>query len=230
MIGPTIKGRIKQGRHAMTNRNHPSPKVNAIAPPPPPTLLTAALLALLAGLTAFTQTAEAQTTCTRATCAMTLKSVSPVVDGCGDHARPGRMALTLSSTDGQTRIRNDFPGVVFAEIGHEHRASGPFQDWEWRNENTNRGAWQRVVPQRWGMAAPNIGETIYEVRPVAGARIWSNRTANNPIQGPGELVVVTLRLTSVANATSSGSAYFLFMGGKGCARVGPGGGLLGGDQ
>ncbi len=80
------------------------------------------------------------------------------------------------------------------------------------------------------MAAPNTGEHIYEVRPVAGAHIWSNRSRNNIQQGPGELVVMTLRLTSVANATSSGSAYFLFMGGKGCARVGPGGEQLGGNQ
>ncbi len=199
-------------------------------------------------------TAQAQTTCTRATCAMTLKTVSPVVDGCGDHARPGRLALTLSSTDGQTRTRNDFPITVFAEIGKEFRVADTFTDWEWRNENSNRGAWNRVPPARWGIAAPDIGESIYEVRPVAGAHIWSNRSRNdiqqgpgelaagrtgrrsgtggrNDIQqGPGELVVQTLRLTSVANATSSGSAYFLFMGGKGCARVGPGGGLLGGNQ
>ncbi len=140
------------------------------------------------------------------------------------------MALTLSSTDGQTRARGDFPTTVFAEIGSEHRAGVAFQDWEWRNENSNRGTWQQAPLQRWGISAPSIGENIYEVRPVAGARIWSNRTANNPIQGPGELVVQTLRLTSVANATSSGSAYFLFMGGKGCARVGPGGGRLGGNQ
>ena len=80
------------------------------------------------------------------------------------------------------------------------------------------------------MSAPGIGEHIYEVRPVAGAHIWSNRTANNPIRGPGELVVTTLRLTPVANATSSGSAYFLFMGGKGCARVNLGGEKIGGNQ
>ncbi len=175
--------------------------------------------------------AQAQTACTRATCAMTLKSVSPVVDGCGDHTRPGRIALTLSSTDGQTRTRGDFPTTVFAEIGNEFRVGSPvFDDWEWRNENSNRGAWQRVPPGRWGISAPGIGENIYEMRPVAGAHIWSNRNARNPNQGPGELVVSTLRLTSVVNAASSGSAYFLFMGGKGCARVGPGGGLLGGNQ
>ena len=198
-------------------------------PPPPPARLTVLAAAMLCFLL-LAGAAQAQTTCTRATCAMTLKRVSAVVDGCGDHARPGRLALTLSSTDGQTRTRNDFPAVVFAEIGSEHRTAGAFTDWEWRNENSNRGAWQRVPAQRWGMAAPNTGEHIYEVRPVAGAHIWSNRSRNNIQQGPGELVVMTLRLTSVANATSSGSAYFLFMGGKGCARVGPGGEQLGGNQ
>ena len=188
-----------------------------------------ALGAAIAALVVATG-ASAQTTCTRATCAMTLKTVSPVVDGCGDHARPGRFALTLSSTDGQTRTRNDFPSVVFAELGNEHRAAGPFNDWEWRNENVNRGVWQRVPPNRWGIAAPGVGEHIYEVRPEAGAHIWSNRDRNNIQQGPGELVVQTLELTSVSTATSTGSAYFLFMGGKGCARVNEGGGLLGGNQ
>ncbi len=209
---------------------------------PPPLTLTrrpAALPACLAvlafgvALTAlFVATgASAQTTCTRATCAVTLKSVSPVVDGCGDRARPGRITLTLSSTDGQTRTRNDFPTTVFAEIGSEYRMPvANFEDWEWRNENSNRGAWQKISPNRWGMSAPGIGTHIYEVRPVAGAHIWSNRNRGNPNQGPGELVVTTLRLNPVTNATSSGSAYFLFMGGKGCARVGPGGGLLGGNQ
>ena len=206
--------------------------------PPPLTRRTAALPACLAvlaigvAITAlFVATgASAQNACTRATCAMTLKGVSPVVDGCGDHARPGRLTLTLSSTDGQTRTRNEFPTTIFAEIGVVHRQAGNFTDWEWRNENSNRGAWQRISPERWGMSAPDIGTNIYEMRPVAGAHIWSNRNRSNPIQGPGELVVTTLRLTPVSSATSSGSAYFLFMGGKGCARVGPGGDLLGGNQ
>ena len=77
------------------------------------------------------------------------------------------------------------------------------------------------IPQRLGIAAPDVGEHIYEVRPRAGAHIWSNA---------GEMVVVNLELTSAANATTSGRAYFLFMGGQGCARVGPGGELLGGNQ
>ena len=209
-------------------------------PPPPPankrlTAPGAALAALtLAIILALPSAVMAQNACTRATCAMTLKSVSPVVDGCGDHARPGRITLTLSSTDGQTRTRNDFPITVFAEHGNEHRKGSTFEDWEWRNENSNRGEWQRISPQRWGMSAPDIGEHIYEVRPIAGAHIWSVERGREGNAGrsaaPGGLVVQTLRLNPVATATSSGSAYFLFMGGKGCARVGPGGGLLGGNQ
>ena len=122
----------------------------------------------------------------------------------------------------ETRTRDDFPTIVYAEIGRERDVSDDvFEDWEWRNENINYGMWQRVSPLRWGISASVIGENIYEVRPVAGARIWGKA---------GELELTTLQLTSVANATTRGSAYVMFMGGKGCARVGPGGGLLGGNQ
>ncbi len=209
----------------------------------------AMLAAAVVALTLTATVAHAQN-CTRGTCVATLQSVSPVVDGCGDHARPGRMKFTLASSRSvtynegktgtyatlfpprtvnnvpvdpseETRSRSNFPTTVFAEIGTEQRRAGVFQDWEWRNENSNSGMWQRVPPNRMPMSAPSVGENIYEVRPVAGAHIWSNA---------GEMVVVTLTLTSVANATVQGSTYFLFMGGKGCARVGPGGERLGGNQ
>ncbi len=75
-----------------------------------------------------------------------------------------------------------------------------------------------------------LGENIIEVRPKAGARVWSNRRRDNPIQGPGELVVQVFNLLSGSTYATAGRPYFLFMGGKGCARVGPGGGLLGGNQ
>ncbi len=212
----------------------------------------------MVALTLTATVAQAQT-CTRQTCVMKLAPVSPVADGCGEHATPARMKLTLASSRSvtynagkmgryatlfppktvpnvpvdpanETRARNDFPITVFAEIGSEHRTAGRFEDWEWRNENTNRGQWQRVSPSRWGMSAPDVGEHIYEVRPVAGAHIWSNRNPRNIQQGPGGMVVVTLRLTPVATATASGSAYFLFMGGKGCARVNHAGRAIGGIQ
>ncbi len=195
--------------------------------------LGAAILALVVAAGASAQT------CTSETCLMTLQSVSPVADGCGEHARPGRVKLTLASSQpvtynagktgryaerfptrtvtvpvdpaDETRSRNDFPITVFAEIGRDTVISDDvFQDWEWRNENSNRGQWQRVSPRRWGVTAPDVGEHIYEVRPVAGARIWGNY---------GEMMVGTLQMNPVSNATSSGNAYFLFMGGKGCARV-----------
>ena len=76
-----------------------------------------------------------------------------------------------------------------------------------------------------------LGENIIEVRPKAGAHVWSNRNASDPNQGPGELVIpVFSPPRNTRQWTESGSAYFLFMGGKGCARVNEGGGLLGGNQ
>ena len=220
-------------------------------PPPPLDRLTTALAAVVVALTLTATVAQAQNACTTAKCLMTLQSVSPVADGCGEHATPARIKLTLASSQtviynqgkrgryatlfpssdpatvpvdpaSETRNRGDFPTTVFAEIGRDPMVSDDvFEDWEWRNENSNRGAWQRVPPTRWGISAPDIGENIYEVRPVAGAHIWGKA---------GELELTTLRLTPVATATASGRAYVMFTGGKGCARVGPGGGLLGGNQ
>ena len=182
---------------------------------------------------------------------MKLAPVSPVADGCGEHATPARVKLTLASSRSvtynagkrdryatlfppktvpnvpvdpanETRARGDFPITVFAEIGRERDVSDDvFEDWEWRNENTNRGQWQRVSPSRWGISAPDVGEHIYEVRPVAGARIWSKA---------GEMMVVTLQLNPVSTATARGNAYFLFTGGKGCARVNHAGRAIGGIQ
>ncbi len=68
------------------------------------------------------------------------------------------------------------------------------------------------------------------MRPKAGARIWSNRQRDNPIAGPGELVVQVFNLPSGSAYAAAGRPDFLFMGGQGCARVGPGGDLLGGNQ
>ncbi len=64
-----------------------------------------------------------------------------------------------------------------------------------------------------------LGENIIEVRPKASAHIWSNRNASNAQQGPGELVVMVIEPQSDRDYTHRGSAYFLFMGGKGCASV-----------
>ncbi len=64
------------------------------------------------------------------------------------------------------------------------------------------------------------GENIIEVRPRAGAHVWSNRNAANPNAGPGELVVpVITPPVSRGQYTSAGEAYFLFTGGRGRARV-----------
>ncbi len=159
-----------------------------------------------------------------------LKTVTPVADGCGEHATPGRMSLTLSSSDGvTTRTRSDFPDMIFLNPDNEFRMAGKFHEWEWRVAGTNAGAWE---PAKIGVAQafypPRIGENLYEVRPKAGAHIWSTTAEQGG--APGQLVVQTLKAIPVANATSSGLAYFLFMGGKGCARVGLAGERLSGNQ
>ena len=107
-----------------------------------------------------------------------------------------------------------------------------FSDWEWRSTASNNNRWQAPTSNRIGFAGGVLGENIIEVRPKAGARVWTNRNPSNPIQGPGELVVQVFDLPSGGTTPYSapGRSYFLFMGGKGCARVGPGGGLLGGNQ
>ena len=188
---------------------------NTTLPPPLARLAVPAtaimFLLLLAG------PAQAQN-CTRSTCTITLKSVSPVVDGCGEHATPGRMSLTLSSSD-SSKTRSNFPTSFQLRAGSEHRANDTFTNFEHRFG----GRWRDGGPViSW--AGGNLGENIIEVRPKAGARVWSNRNPSKPIQGPGELVVQTFNPPSsgsqyTSNEKNGGAAYFLFIGGKGCARV-----------
>ncbi len=173
--------------------------------------------------------AQAQTTCTPQICTVRVASDSPVVDGCGDHATPGRFKFILESTDSSV-TRASFPTVLFIEGGIEYR-TGDFTEWEWRNKDQNNNRWNDNSNNDIGFGGGVLGENIIEVRPKAGAHIWSNRDASDPNQGPGELVVQTFRYNQNSLLyTPAGSAYFLFMGGKGCARVNEGGGLLGGNQ
>ena len=66
-------------------------------------LTSTVALALGAAITALVVAASAQAqTCTRETCFMTLQSVSPVADGCGEHTTPGRIKLTLASSQDVT--------------------------------------------------------------------------------------------------------------------------------
>ncbi len=191
------------------------------------TLLAAALLAL-----ALPTAVMAQQACTSSTCTVTLSSVSQVVDGCGNHATPGRMRLTLSRSD-PSISREDFPTVTSIEINNDARARIRFADWEFRTPGTANNAWQDGQANYVSAVAGRLRDTIFEVRPKAGAHVWSNRNPNNPNNpnaGPGELVVHVLSLQRNSRVTTTGSAYFLFMGGKGCARVGLGGELLGANQ
>ncbi len=100
-----------------------------------------------------------------------------------------------------------------------------FRDFEWRGGARN--SWNDLVPGGFAhivFYGGDLGENIVEVRPKAGARIWSNA---------GEMVIPVIKVqrsTGNRNYAHTGEVYLMFMGGKGCARVGPGGGRLGGNQ
>ncbi len=185
-------------------------------------------LAALAGLMAFTQTAQAQTTCNRGICTVRLASDRQVVDGCGEHATPGRMKVIFESTN-SSATRTSFPTAgYFLQATNDFRSS--FSDWEWRTSFLNSGRWTNPASGRISFAGGVLGENIIEVRPKAGAHVWTNRNPSNPNQGPGEIVVPVFSLSDGSNYRGVGSAYFLFMGGKGCARVNEGGEDIGGVQ
>ena len=168
--------------------------------------------------------------CASATCTVALASDRVVVNGCGDQATPGRMRLTLSST-GAGATRDSFNRALGQIIPtYEYRQGPSFTDWEWRSPEFNNNAWQNLAAGTIVFAGGVLGENLIEVRPKAGAHIWSNRNASNPIQGPGELVIPVLPPPISELHARVGSAYFFFTGGKGCARVNASGGRIGGIQ
>ena len=134
------------------------------------------------------------------------------------------MRLTLSSTN--PNVTRDSLNLSLGNFrtSNQERAGLEFTDWEWRRDGINSGRWTDVVGgiNSIPFVGGQLGGNIIEVRPKAGARIWSNRVAGNPMQGPGPMVIVDVD-PPVARGqyTSEGGAYFLFMGGKGCARVNP---------
>ncbi len=200
-------------------------------PPPPPDRLTALAAAAMLCFLLLAGAAQAQTTCSRSTCTVRIASERQVVDGCGEHATPGRMKIIFSSTDSSV-TRASFPVAGYFIQATSDFQRTAFSDWEWRTPLSNNNRWQDPVTNRVGFAGGVLGENIIEVRPKAGAHVWTNRNPNNPNQGPGELVVQVFDLPSGTTTPyqAPGRAYFLFMGGKGCARVGLGGELLGGNQ
>ncbi len=204
---------------------------------PPPLAKLATLATPVAAMTLFlllAGPAQAQTPpppqCTSSICTVSLASVSQVVDGCGDHATPGRMKMTLSSTNPSV-TRGSF-NINLGFITSRNDFSSTFSDWEWRTAAIGGNRWRNPDGTRnINFSGGVLGDNIIEVRPKAGAHIWSNRNPANPNQGPGELVVpVFSPPENRSQWTRSGSAYFLFMGGKGCARVNEGGEKVGGNQ
>ena len=175
------------------------------------------------GLLAGTVQAQTPPSCNSNICTVSLASVSQVVDGCGDHATPGRMVLTLSSNNPNV-TRRSF-NLNIGLIRSQNDFNSTFGDWEWRTQAIGGNRWRNPDG---GIRAINfsggaLGENLIEVRPKAGAHIWTNRNPANINQGPGELVVPVFTPPENAQWTRAGSAYFLFMGGKGCATVNEGG-------
>ena len=121
--------------------------------------------------------------------------------------------------------RRSFNTVVgFLGTSNQERAGLEFTDWEFRIGGVNAGQWTDVTggTNSINFAGGQLGGNIIEVRPKAGARIWSNRVAGNPMQGPGPMVIVDIDPPKAPGQyRHAGGAYFLFMGGKGCARVNP---------
>ncbi len=172
--------------------------------------LAAAITALMVAAGASAQTPP---TCTSSICTLSLANAgSPVVDGCGDHATPGRMKLTPSSTDPNV-TRGSF-NINLGFITSQNEFSSTFSDWEWRTAAIGGNQWRDPDGTRnMNFSGGVLGENIIEVRPKAGARIWS-RT--------GEMVIPVIkvqRATGNRNYAHTGETYLLFMGGKGCARV-----------
>ncbi len=202
--------------------------------PPPPARLTApaATAAATLCLLLLAGAAQAQTppNCWSGICTVSLASVSQVVDGCGDHATPGRMKLILSSTNPNV-TRQSF-NINIGLITSQNDFGSTFNDWEWRTASLGGNRWRDPDSiNKINFSGGVLGENIIEVRPKAGARVWTNRNPRNINQGPGELVIpVFSPPVNTSQWTEMGSAYFLFMGGKGCARVSEGGERLGGNQ
>ena len=190
-------------------------------PPPNRALLVGTLLTLALPAAVLAQTPPR---CWAGICTVTLEPVRGriVVDGCGEHATPGQMRLALSSSNSNVTRQSFNISLGNFSTSNQERAGLEFTDWEWRRADVNSGRWTNVnggtssIP----FAGGQLGGNIIEVRPKAGARIWSNRVAGNPMQGPGPMVIVDVDPPEAPGQyTHAGGAYFLFMGGKGCARV-----------
>ena len=140
------------------------------------------------------------------------------------------MKLILSSTNPNV-TRQSF-NINLGFITSSNDFNSTFAEWEWRTAAIGGNRWRDPDGTRnINFSGGVLGENIIEVRPKAGARVWTNRNPRNINQGPGEMVVpVFSPPNNRSQWTMAGSAYFLFMGGRGCARVGPGGDLLGGNQ
>ncbi len=198
-----------------------------ISKPPPLTFLTTALVAVALALPAAVM-AQTPPDCDNSICTAQVAGVygSRVVDGCGDHATPGRFKVILSSTNGNVDRSSFKTGIALnVEKDASHGSAEMFRNFEWRGGS--RDGWIDVLTGNFGQIVfygGDLGENIVEVRPKAGARIWSQA---------GEMVIPVIKVqrsTGNRNYAHTGETYLFFMGGKGCARVNEGGEKIGGIQ
>ncbi len=139
---------------------------------PPP---LARLTALAAAMTFFllpVAPAQAQTPpdCNNSICTARVAGVygSRVVDGCGDHAMPGRFKVILSSTNPNVERSSFKTGISLnVEKDESHGSADMFRDFEWRGGSRN--SWNDLVPGGFGhivFYGGDLGENIVEVRPA----------------------------------------------------------------
>ncbi len=123
--------------------------------------------------------AQTPPNCWSGICTVTLANAgSPVVDGCGEHATPGRMKLILSSTNPNV-TRRSF-NINIGLITSANDFGSTFSDWEWRTAGLGGGQWRNPdSTNKMNFSGGVLGENIIEVRPKAGARIWSVEPMNN---------------------------------------------------
>ena len=181
-------------------------------------LLSVAIICALivAGIT------QAQTACTPQTCTVSLHSVSGhvAVSGCGNRvSRPGRMRVELSTTNPAVTREDFLPKTYSIYPESEHRTS-TFGDYEWRKPGDS--SWTPAAGIGYiisGYRPDKIGTNIIEVRPAAGARVWSTSGVPGRQYNPGQLVVQLFEIRTASMNTGMGhnQAYFLFTGGEGCS-------------
>ncbi len=89
------------------------------------------------------------------------------------------MKVIFESTDANV-TRANFPVSGYFINATSDLRPTTFSEWEWRFSGLNDNRWSDSTLNRIGFASGVLGENLIEVRPKAGAHVWSNR---NPAKG-----------------------------------------------